>query len=169
MAMKESRVFYDLAEVPPRQLARMLNVADLRGWAEVDAGAILRHQLDAPILAELAQVPGIEMDRLRARLSNADWSASLLEQLTGSSPSLEMLEGIKSFARHAGKSADSPLWGSPAAVIYYATIAAAIVHHRSSITQLADAEREEGFRWAKAQAGAEQLAHLFDEALRGLK
>jgi hypothetical protein len=154
---------HDLAGVSPDQLARMLDVSGVRGWSDSDAAVILRHQLDAPLLPELAQLPGVEMGRLSAALPSDQSVPSLLGTLTCDSPPTEILEAIKSFARHLEKNPDSPLQGGPAAVIYYAALAAAALQ-RKQITQLSRAEMEHGFGWAMDQPGADGLRQLFEAA-----
>jgi hypothetical protein len=115
------------------------------------------------------QVPSVEIERLRVSLSDPDSPTSLLEQLTSGAPPIVLLEAVKHFARYCEKNPDSALQGIPATVIYYATLAAAAIHHHAPFTQLSVAEMEQGFRWAKDQAGAERLSPLFEKALYALK
>jgi hypothetical protein len=156
---------HDLTHSSPHQLATLLNLNALGEWSTSDAAAILQHQLDAPLLPDLAQLPGAETDRLEKLLLP---ETTFLDPLTSSAPSTEVLASIKRFAQWAEKNASHPLHGTPATILYYAALAAATLHAPSPappITQLSLPEQHAGFHWAKSQPGAARLIPLFEKAL----
>src|SRR5271165_5297961 len=101
----------DLSNLPPEKLAHLLDLESLLQWSSIpdDAAAILRHQLAAPLLPDLASAPGSEAARLEALLKNRPFTQNFLAQLTAITPSLELLQAIKDFARHANNSPAHPL------------------------------------------------------------
>lgn len=159
---------HDLARVPSDQLAKLLDIDAVRAWAAEDSAAILRCQLNSPLLPELAQLPGAETQRLRAELPDEPHPPTLLEYLLRDAPSAHVLDAIKRFARLSERDPDSPLRGAAATVIYYAAVAAAQVHLPTNSTKLTPSERVEGLRWSKDHAGAEPLQQLFLSALESL-
>jgi hypothetical protein len=134
-------------------------------WTDADAAVALRHQLAAPLLPDLAQIPGIEPGLLES-LSRRP-TVPMAELLTSPQTSLELLCAIKEFGRQMRSEKDSPLRQGPGTVIYYAAIAAAQLLGQR-ITSLADPQLCEGFTWSRHQHGAESLHALFDNAIGGL-
>jgi hypothetical protein len=154
-----------LDALAPERLADLLDVDRPARWSPEDAAAALRHQLAAPLLAELSRVPAMEMTRLEPL---AGPRMTFLDLLTASHPAPELLEAVKLWARHERNSLDSPLAGAPATVLYYAAIAAARVRLHRQLTSLPDADLRTGCAWALAQPGAAPLADVFSAALAPL-
>jgi hypothetical protein len=158
--------------LPPDKLARLLDVEEPAGdalaWSRADAAAALRQQLDAPLLPDLLNIPGIERGRLEALVRSRPDTVSFAAQLTGRDPTTELLDAVKRWARIMREQRSSPLQGGPATVLYYAAIAAALSRTRQRITRLSTLELRAGFDWALVQEGAEGLQPLFREALGSL-
>ncbi len=146
------------------QLAKLLDADRLPEWSEADKAEILGHQLAAPLLPDLAMIPGAETVRLQALVRDRPGAESFLRQLTFITPSLELLIAIKGFARHFRDVRESPLHGMPATILYYAAIAAALARCKARITRLHDADLRTGFTWAKQQPAAEPLITIFTAA-----
>ena len=146
--------------LPPHTLARLLNLDAPAHWSDHDAAAALRHQLAAPLLPDLARVPGIEIERLRPLIEP---HTTFLAAVSAPSPALELLDAIKQWARHVRDDPASPLAGGPATVLYYAAIAAAQARLHQRITALTDDQLRAGQAWARAFPGAESLGFLFDQ------
>jgi len=100
----------------PQKLAQLLDLDAPAGWSQDDAAAALRHQLAAPLLADLACVPGVEIERLRPL---AGPETTFFAAISAPVPALELLEAIKEWARHVRADRASPLAGGPATVIYW--------------------------------------------------
>jgi hypothetical protein len=153
----------DLHALPPEKLVHLLTATPASEWpaSPADLAAILRHQLAAPLLPDLVSVPGAEAARLEALLHDRPFTQHFLAQLTAIAPSLELLEAIKNFARHANDTPDHPLRGTPATILYYAAIAAAFFRCNARISQLSEAALREAFGWAAEQPAAGALRSLF--------
>jgi hypothetical protein len=150
--------------------------------------AIFRHQMAAPLAADLGQSPpgptppeadgcaleaalpanppagaAPRFERLAARVPPAQSFAELLRQPR---PAVGLLEVVKEFAK---ANADNPQSGLPrevAAVLYYACIGAALVRLGSRISKLSDEELRRGLSWAAAQPWVdEETGRLLGEAL----
>ena len=166
------RVEMKLRDLNVQQLSRLLDIERMTGWGQADAVAALRHQLAAKLLPDLAP-PG-KATIVSARLNQlADlygrWgSGTFGEQLLSPTPALEVLQAIKEHARALSQNQNSPLAGAPAAVLYYAAIAAAKLRLHLKITHLPDRELANGYAWAMEQEGAETLIPLFHDAIDDL-
>ena len=150
-------------DLDPEKLSRLLDLNATSGaqWKAKESEVILRHQLSAPLLPDLLLPPGAEAARLQDLVRCGPATGSFGEQLSCHKPSLELLKAIKTFARHAGDDAASPLRGNPANVLYFAAIAAAIDRCAARISKLSDEALREGFLWASCRSGAEALKPLY--------
>ena len=132
----------------------------------------LEHQLAAPLHADLTSVPEIapKLKRLEklTRTHQSPQAETFLAHLTRDKPDLELLEGIKLFAKNVRDQKANPLCGNPATVLYYAAIAAAFIRYHKRISSLSHAEIREGCRWAMMQPGAEALVETFRAAVAAL-
>jgi hypothetical protein len=97
-----------LEGLTPERLADLLDVDRPARWSQQDAVAALLHQLAAPLLAELARVPGIEIARLQPL---TDRRMTFLDLLAGPAPAPELLDAVKMWARHELDAPNSPLAG----------------------------------------------------------
>jgi hypothetical protein len=141
----------------PQALARLFSAgAQGTTWSHADLGAVLRHQLSAPLLVDLRRLPhwpGAE----------AGPSGNFGELLAHPCPPLELLRLTKEFAKAADQQEDRPLPVEVATMLYYAAIVAALVGCGERISRLSDDELRQGVAWALAQPFiAPQVRPLFE-------
>lgn len=129
-------------------LSRLLGLVEddgERGWSEGELADILRHQLRAPLLFDLGKLaPATEAEVWwgsgRGRIE------SFGDLLHHSSPPLELLSLVKEF----GKSATLPQSVLPREIgtlLYYLSIAVALLRHRRWITRMDAAALCGGLQW----------------------
>jgi len=92
---------------------------------------------------------------------------SLGNLLAYPNPPVELLEITKDFAKACRQNPNSPMPREIASVLYFASIAAALVRCRRRITGLADDALSEGFRWALSQSWLDAPTRALTE--EGLK
>jgi hypothetical protein len=160
-------------DTDPARLAELLQISDGndRLWRPEELGHILRHQLAAPVEFDLGALGRGPARRLRS-LAGAQGLLlkSFGELLEHASPPVELLEMTKRFAKAHCHQPDSPVPREIATLLYYASIAAALVRCRKRISALDDAALRDGFAWSRQQAWVdERLLRLFDEGLELLK
>jgi hypothetical protein len=127
-------------------------------WRADELAAILRHQLDAHLAADLGEMP---------RRSE---EVSFAQLLSEPNPPLELLERVKRFGKAHKSTPDGALPAEVATVLYFASIVAARLRCGARISELEDAALLEGMEWALAQTWLdERCAHLFREGLAALK
>ena len=161
-----------LSKSPPKSLAAFLAAGEERArlWQPEELGAIFQHQMSAPILVDLGALDRATAGRLKT-LSNAQGLLlkSFSDLLLHPVPPIELLTLTKDFAKGNMEQPDSSLPNEVAAVLYYASIAAAFVRLDKRISQLTDADFQRGLAWAKAQSWVQAaFTQLFDQALQKL-
>jgi hypothetical protein len=143
----------------PKRLAALMAAGAERArlWRADELGAIFRHQLSAAILVDLGGLDSVSAARLKM-LSDAQslLLKSFSDLLLHAAPPIELLLLAKDFAKANMDCADGSLPKEVAAVLYYASISAALTHLDERISQLKDADLECGLRWAKDQAWVDQ-------------
>ncbi len=123
-----------------------------RLWRAEELTAVMEHQLSVPIRVDL-----VEFDRgLAAKVERlADAQGLLLKSfsdlLRHPHPPVELLAVVKDFAKACRYSPDSQLPPAVASMLYYASIAAAMLHCQRQISKLTNSQLHEGFVWALAQ------------------
>lgn len=155
---------HDLGSVSPDRLAPLLQMSDGGGplWSNRELAAIFRHQLSVAIEYDLGSLPA-----QAARVVEFTASAqglllkSFADLLGHPNPPLELLKQTKEFAKAHRNQPDNPLPREVSTLLYYASIAAALLHGRQRITTLDDRILMDGFGWA---AGLEWI----DECTRRL-
>jgi hypothetical protein len=161
-----------LSKSPPKSLAAFLAAGEERArlWQPEELGAIFRHQMSAPILVDLGGFDPVTAARLKT-LSNAQslLLKSFLDLFLHPVPPIELLTLTKDFAKGNMDQPDSSLPNDVAAVLYYVSIAAALVRLDQRITQLSDAELKRGLEWARGKTWVEsRLLRLLDDAVQKL-
>ena len=161
-----------LSKSPPKSLAAFLAAGEERArlWQPEELGAVFRHQMSAPILVDLSGLDPATAARLQT-LSQAQslLLKSFLDLFLHPVPPIELLTLSKDFAKGNMEQPDSSLPNEVAAVLYYLSIAAALVRLGRRITQLGDPELKRGLEWAKGKTWVEApLQKLLDEALQKL-
>jgi hypothetical protein len=156
--VSEARVLApDVHSTDPRRLARMLEPADSEapGWRPDELGAILRHQLTAPVRFDLGR-PARAGRRVR----------SFADLLHHPRPPLALLTMTKEFAKANRSHPDRPLPEPVAALLYFASILVARLRRGRRITDLGDAALCRGLRWGVGQPWVDAaVRRLFREGL----
>jgi hypothetical protein len=148
-------------KVAGQRVAEVLDLAQDESipWGPEELGAIFRHQMTAPLLVDLGALDPALAAQFQAL---ADGSGLLLKSfgdlLGHATPPLALLQMIKDFAKRHQCHQRSFLPLPIARVLYYLTIAAALVRWRERITSLSDSDLRQGFRWAIAQAWMNEAA-----------
>jgi hypothetical protein len=144
-----------VSKSPVKKLAALMAAGRERDrlWRTDELAAILRHQMSAPVLVDLG---GFD-PRTAARLKHLSQAQSLVlrsfaDLFRHPSPPVEVLELVKDFAKANMDHPESCLPREIAAVLYYLSIAAALVRLGTRITHLSDADVKQGLLWAKRLA-----------------
>ena len=138
-----------------------------RVWHAEELGAILEHQWNAPLNADLASQHVAAARRL-ALLCEADQLLikSYRDVLTHRMPPIELLEMIKSFAQKSLAHPDAELPSEIAKVLYVLSIAVARLRCGVTITKLRDEEVRRNIEAALSQPWlTQQVASILCEAL----
>jgi hypothetical protein len=139
-------------------------------WETGELGAILEHQLDAPLEFDLIGVGAAVVGRMRRTFATGEEIRTFGDLLRHPSPPVEILELTKEFAKASRSHADSPLPDEVAAVLYLGSIAAALVRCARRITKLDDEGLRFGLEWALALPWLDDpIRGLIEEARRALK
>lgn len=124
-----------------------------RLWGPDELAAIFRHQMSAPVLVDLGGFdPGTAV-RLKT-LSEAQGLLlkSFSDLFHHPSPPIELLKLTKEFAKANMDHPESGLPTEIVSVLYYVSIATALVRLDTRISRLKDADLHRGLLWAKEQA-----------------
>lgn len=135
----------DSLQFDSRRLAHLFDADDPEAvlWQQDEFEAILQHQLDARLETDIH--PGANVTASRA----APLRQTFREVLCNPQSSLASIELIKKFS----KEQMSTRLGLPydvAAVLYYASIGAALVHLNKRISSLDETSLRTGFDWLLA-------------------
>ena len=137
-----------------RQLATLLDLspdAD-RLWRDDELGALLRHQMTAPMQVDLINLErGLALKVRNLAEAQGLTLKSFGDLLAHPNPPVELLKITKDFAKACRLSPHSPVPHEIASVLYFACIAAALVRCRRRITGLTNDALTEGFRWVLSQ------------------
>jgi RNA polymerase sigma-70 factor (ECF subfamily) len=124
----------------------------------VDIAALLQQVLTAPVPLDLNPV-----------FRQQEQGPSFSDLLHQPNPVPELLELVKDFAKENRTDPESPLGREVATVLYYASIAAALVRCGRRITRQEDATLRQGFEWGCERPWVdERTRELLGTALRQL-
>lgn len=152
-----------------QELSQLLAAGEERSrlWRPDELAAIFKHQFSAPMLVDLG---GFD-PRTAARLKMLGEAEGLLlksfsDLIHHPSPPVELLELVKNFAKANVDHPESGLPAEVASALYYLSIAAALVHLDTRISQLPDADLERGLSWTRGQGWVdEQARQLLAQAI----
>jgi hypothetical protein len=133
-----------------KQLATLLDLAPdaERLWGDDELGALLRHQMTAPMQVDLINLErGLALKVRNLAESQGLTLKSFGDLLAHPNPPVELLKITKDFAKACRLSPHSPVPHEIASVLYFASIAAAMVRCRRRITGLTNDALAEGLRW----------------------
>jgi len=183
---------HDFDANEPQSLARMMHL-DEGGealWEPDELGAILQHQLDAPLEFDLSRLGPSPLASVRGPEKGTgpicrNGPAGALHKLDLSpfpntihtfrdlfhhpSPPVELLEWTKAFAKSCRSRDDGPVPDEVATVIYFLSIVTAMSRCGKRISQLDDQSLRYGLRWALKQPWVDEATKgCFRRALDGL-
>jgi len=163
-----SNISDSIHSVTPDRLARLLggDEGPERLWDMGELGAILRHQLTAPIAFDLGKLTRNGAQRLKALAASESLLLRTFHDLfSHECPPIELLQLTKDFTKACQASPNAPIPREVARVLYYACIAAALVRLNRRITTLPDAEIAKGLsRLLDGGWLDEDTRRLFEEA-----
>ncbi len=125
----------------PQILARMMELEGNQPveWRPEELGAILRHQLSAPIVFDLeAMDPQLANKANVLCTPNRQFLRTFKDLFHSAEAPLELLVLSKDFAKASLTHPDSPIPKAIAEVIYFASIAVALTLHGQRISRLDD-------------------------------
>jgi len=161
-----------VARSQPKSLAAFLaaGAEPSRLWRPEELAAVFRHQMAAPALVDLGGFDPAMATRLQG-LTEAQGLLlkSFGDLLRHPVPPVELLELTKEFAKSNMDHPESTIPSEIAAVLYYASIGAALARLDRRISRLADADLRHGLLWARERAWIDEpTRQLLAEALEKL-
>jgi hypothetical protein len=129
-----------------------LDAPEAPGWLPGELGAVLRHQLTAPVEFDLGRLDPSAARRLQRALRAAVPTIRTFADLfRHPKPPLPLLELTKQFAKASRNHPESPLPEEVASVLYYASIVAARLRWGRRITDLDDDALAQALQWGLQQ------------------
>ena len=107
-------------------------------WEPDELGTILEHQLAAPLEFEVIGVDRARLDQLRAQSNAPEEIQTFGDLLTHPRPPVGLLELTKQYSKASYSHLERPLPDEVTAVLYLASIVAALVTRGQRITRLGD-------------------------------
>lgn len=135
-------------------LGRMLEAAGDRAspWHPDELGAILEHQLDAPLESELAAAGKPEVVESQPEQEQSGPPIRTFRELfQHPRPPVELLEATKSFAKRRRNQPDSPLPDEITTLLYFLAIVLARTRRGVQISGLDGQALLNGLDWASQQ------------------
>ena len=121
-------------------------------WGPNELGAVLKHQLSAPVGPDLTRRYPRQARQIRDWVASCQPPIESFRDLFGHpDPPLGLLALVKEFAKTSTDHPDSPLPLETAQVLYSASIVVARVRTGNRITQLDDEALRYNLTWALAQ------------------
>ena len=140
----------DIQKTDPKALAAIMDVdRDAENlWRTREMGSILRHQLAAPVVAELRSVrPQLAAEFTRFQISHDETFECLGDLFRHPTPPLKLLKLTKAFAKASRQDPDNPLPKELSTLLYFLSIVLAKIHWDKRITSLPDQQVRKGCRW----------------------
>jgi len=136
-------------------------------WHPQELGAILKHQLAAPLVLALGNSLSAEVAHELKTLGSPQQEVKNLAMLLHHpEPSLELLSFTKRFAKSCWNDPDSPLPREIAILLYYLSIAVADLRSGKQLSTLGRDDLIQGLRWCGDQVWVDQSTlRLLKEAL----
>jgi hypothetical protein len=118
-------------------------------WNSKDLSDMLRHQLYAPMHLSMGTLSGEITHHIHQ--AQLDPMVNLQQLLQQPAPPLELLKLTKRFAKMCRRDPHNPLPSEIVMLLYYLSIAAAMVRLNQSISDLPPASLTRGMTWLGAQ------------------
>ena len=149
--------------LPTAGMARMMALDRAKPiWSDSDMAELLRHQLNAPVVADLRRCGAIDEATLSQieTLMQGYSGFTFRDVLFHPAPPLPVLLAIKTFGKFAIEQ-DGPLPPEIAYVLYYCAIVAALLNHGERITSLKSLALCQGAEWVIQQPWTEPSTREF--------
>lgn len=114
-------------------------------WQEDELAEVYRHQLDAPLEADLGDLA------ITLPIKRAGPQTTFRDLLYHAQPPLQLLVAVKQFAKQQGEEAHAAIPRQVSAVLYLAAISAAMLHCGERITEAGSEALLSKLRWAVAR------------------
>ena len=150
------------------QLAALMAYARRQAaWRAEDLADILRHQLSTPVVLDLRELASATDETLHLVDRPQGVMLGTFDDLLHEPRTPpDLLRLAKDFAKSADARLDDPLPPEIATALYYAVIAAALVHHGQRITDLGGQPLHRGMGWVLARPWVdERTKSLLQKAL----
>lgn len=159
----------DIHKSDPHLLSKLMDVDTdtQRVWQPEELGAILRHQLRAPLAFDLITVDTEVKSKLDA-LSATGGPApkNFWDLLHHPRPPIELLKLTKEFGKVHRNNPESTLPRDIATLLYFAGIVVALTRYGQRITQLDNHSLRRGVEWVISQPWVDEPTRLvFQEGL----
>jgi hypothetical protein len=159
----------DIHKSDPQLLAKLMSLDTEAGnvWQSDELGAILRHQLQAPLEFDLITVDTEVKAKLKT-LAATDGPPlkTFGDLLRHPRPPIELLALTKEYGKIHRNTPESPLPSDIATVLYFAGIVVALTRCGQRISQLDDDDLRRGVEWVIAQPWVDEATRsLFREGL----
>jgi hypothetical protein len=154
-------------QTDPRALSSMLEFQEHQHtWSADDLRAMVGHQLAAPLHLSLGALSAEVSHQIRQIRPALNPLLSLDQLLRHEQPPLELLKLVKRFAKICMGDQENPLPSEIVMVLYYASIAAALVRLGKPITRLPVESLRHGMSWLLDQRWlTQELRNLLNDAL----
>ena len=153
-----------LHKAEPSRLAELLGMSEQVDvpWRPEDLGGVLRHQLSVPIEFDLGRLRSASARPVNlSSAAQAMLLRSFADLLQHPHPPLELLHSTKDFAKTYRAEGENALPREVATVLYFSSLAAALLRWGQRITKLDDASLREGLQWVIAQSWTEEITRGF--------
>jgi hypothetical protein len=147
----------------------MSSMLDLRGvhvhvWSPQELKEMLRHQLTAPLQFSLGTLSAEVSHQIKQ--AGIDPLLTLDQLLHDAHPTVELLNLVKRFAKMCRRDRQNPLPSEIVMLLYYASIAAALVRLDQAISNLESASLKRGMGWLIRQEWlTDELRELLNSGL----
>ena len=157
----------------PERLAELMDagLGSRERYEPDELAGLLRHQLNVPVSFDLGGLSEQEADTLSTQCHADGLVLKSLHDLFGHPhPPIELLEITKRYAKACRQDLDSPIPEEIAVVLYFASVAAALVRCHQRITNLDDTSLTQGIERVLALPWLDSaLRNLLEQTLTGLK
>ncbi|HXJ55929.1 MAG TPA: hypothetical protein VNU68_04615 [Verrucomicrobiae bacterium] len=144
-------------------LSKLMNVdkGTKNLWQPVEFGEFWHQQLDTPLEYNLTiRIKEATNTYAGASATSRTPPRTFRELLTGPHPPIELLKLVKDFAKRHAKTEDGRLPEDVASMLYFASIAVALVRCGERISRLNDDKLRKGAEWALDQSWLDEATRL---------
>jgi hypothetical protein len=161
METKMNSSTWGIRNAKPDKLANLMaiGVGGTRGWSEAELGSVFSHQMSAPVCVNLGSLGASLSGKLRNLIDAENLILKSFRDLfQHPAPPLELLVIVKEFAKLNRDRPESLLPGDVSTVLYYLSLATALVRCKARISSLKENELKWGFEWALSLTWIDQAS-----------